>query len=244
MFYNIENLPRFSIFFKLMKKTDNISTHFFNHQNNLINVAEICPATRSLGPGLRSVLWVQGCPFHCDGCIAKDWTQLRDKKLMSVDEVVARLLSNPDITGITFSGGEPMLQAKGLAEIAISAKKQRALNIICFTGYELNHLLNRPPNKGVAELLKTIDVLIDGQYIKELNDNKGLRGSSNQKIHFLTAKLKDFDFEKQIRTNEIQILDGQALLIGVPPKQMLLAFEAAIANLDTFPSRLINYERS
>ncbi len=227
-----------------MKKNTPISTQFFNRQNGLLNVAEISPATRSLGPGLRSVLWVQGCPFHCEGCIAKDWTLLKENKLMTVDEVVGKLLSNPNVTGITFSGGEPMLQAKGLLEVALSAKEQRALNIICFTGYELKHLLNRPPNKWVAELLQTIDVLIDGQYIRNLNDNKGLRGSSNQKVHFFTDRLKNFDFEKHIRTNEIQILDGQALLIGVPPKQMLLAFESAIANLDSFPSRLVDHERA
>ena len=137
-----------------------------------------------------------------------------------------------------------MLQAKGLLKVARLAKKRRPLNIICFTGYEIEHLQTQPPNSSVKEFLQVIDVLIDGQYVRELNDNKGLRGSSNQRIHYLTGKLDGFNFDKQIRTNEIQILDGQALLIGVPPKQILLAFESALANLDKTPSRLINYERS
>ena len=227
-----------------MKKNASDPLKLSHQTGKFINVAEICPATRSLGPGLRSVLWVQGCPFHCEGCIAKDWTALKENKLLSVPEVVDMLLLNPDVSGITFSGGEPMMQAKGLLEVARMAKKRRQLNIICFSGYQIEHLQSRPPNASVKEFLQVIDVLIDGQYIRALNDNRGLRGSSNQRIHYLSGKLLDFDFDNQIRTNEIQILDGQALLVGVPPKQMLLAFESALANLDNTPSRLINYERS
>ena len=227
-----------------MKKNASDPLKLPHQTGKFINVAEICPATRSLGPGLRSVLWVQGCPFHCEGCIAKDWTELKENKLLSVPDIVDMLLLNPDVTGITFSGGEPMLQAKSLLEVARLAKKRRQLNIICFTGYQMEHLKTRPPNLSVKEFMQIIDVLIDGQYIRALNDNRGLRGSSNQRIHYLSGELNDFDFDNQIRTNEIQILDGQALLVGVPPKQILLAFETALANLDKTPSRLINYERS
>jgi len=228
----------------MMKQKFTTPKTFNNLRGDVINVAEICPATRALGPGLRAVLWVQGCPFHCEGCIAKEWITLKENKLLPVEEVVEKLLSIPEVTGITFSGGEPMLQAKGLFEVASLAKQKRKLNIICFTGYEYKHLRTRPPSKWVSRFLETIDVLIDGQYVRALNDNKGMRGSSNQRINFLTDELIGIDFEKQIRTNEIQILEGQALLIGVPPKQMLLAFESALASLDTLPLRLINYERT
>ena len=220
------------------------SMFYQNQSGELINVAEICPATRALGPGLRSVLWVQGCPFNCAGCIAKEWTALKVNKLLTVDQVVDQLLSDSRVAGITVSGGEPMLQARALSQVIRFARERRKLNIICFTGYQLEHLRQRPPNQWVSSFLETVDVLIDGQYVRELNDNTGLRGSSNQRIHFLTQELFGIDFEKQIRTNEIQILDGQALLIGIPPKEILMAFDAALASLNEVPARLVENERS
>lgn len=52
---------------------ENVGFQWNGHLNGMINVAEICLGTRALGPGLRSALWVQGCPFRCPGCVAPDW---------------------------------------------------------------------------------------------------------------------------------------------------------------------------
>jgi anaerobic ribonucleoside-triphosphate reductase activating protein len=190
----------------------------------LLNIAHICSATKALGPGLRAVVWVQGCCFRCSGCIAPEWIPYRIANLVSPEFLAEKLLANPAIEGLTFSGGEPMLQAAGLAMLAQIARKKRDISIICYTGFTLEQLQQNPPGPGVSGLLSEVDVLIDGLYIAALNDNRGLRGSVNQRVHFLSDRLKGFDFENCPRTMEIHISGGEALLVGIPSKAGLTAF--------------------
>jgi len=187
----------------------------------LINIAATCVGTRALGPGLRSVVWVQGCPFRCSGCLSPQWIPIRNARLVPIDILVEELLINPLVDGLTLSGGEPFLQAAALSELVRQARKQRELSLICFTGYQLADLRNMTAVKGVEDLLSMIDVLIDGPYIAELDDNRGMRGSSNQVIHHLTDRLKDYNFETQPRQAEIRISDGDMLFVGVPPQGII-----------------------
>lgn len=196
--------------------------------SQLINVAAVCTATRALGPGLRAVVWVQGCAFHCPGCIAPDWIAIRPARLVPPELLAAELLANPEITGLTFSGGEPMLQAAALARLARLAKAQRNLDIICFTGFVREPLEANPPVPGVWDLLEQVDVLIDGPYIQRMNDNTGLRGSRNQRVHYLTNRLTHYDLTRAPRQAEVQISDGHALLVGVPPHRVGEAYNRAI----------------
>jgi anaerobic ribonucleoside-triphosphate reductase activating protein len=214
-----------------------------NQKNFILNVAAVCSATHTLGPGLRAVVWVQGCPFHCQGCVAPDWIPFKPARLVDVEELVDELLSNPNVSGLTFSGGEPMKQAAGLAAVAQLARQRRELDIICFTGYKLEKLLKLPLDPAVQELLAQVDVLIDGSYIARLNDNKGLRGSSNQRIHHLSLRLKNFDFENTTRQVEMQIADGQILMVGVPPKGMDVALKEAVNTVQQKGLDLVKYER-
>ncbi len=190
----------------------------------LLNVAATTRSTRSLGPGERAVVWVQGCPFHCHGCIAPDWIPFRPARLISPEELADELLASPAVTGLTFSGGEPMQQAAGLAALAQIARERRDLDIICFTGYRLEHLLSDPPSGDVTNLLGQIDVLIDGPYIPSRNDGLGLRGSSNQRIIHLTSRLTAFNLEASPRQVEIHVEDGGLAVIGIPP----LAFQSTL----------------
>lgn len=212
-------------------------------RSDVLNVAAVCPATRSLGPGLRAVVWVQGCFFHCPGCVAPDWIPIRPARMVKLDELVEELLADPSVTGLTFSGGEPMLQAAGLARLARLARQARDLDIICFSGFTLAHLRRVPPGPGVEDLLEQVDVLIDGPYIEQLNDNRGLRGSSNQQIHYLTDRLKGYDLAAQPRRAEIRIEDDEAMLVGVPPVRLKDAFNQAVEQAARLKERLLNYER-
>lgn len=142
------------------------------------------------------------------------------------DEIIERVLFD-NITGLTFSGGEPMEQAEGLAEVARLARQRRDIDIICFTGYQYERLLKNPPNKSVGELLAEIDVLIDGPFIQALNDSIGLRGSSNQRVIHLTSKLKEHDFESYTRKVEIRVTDGELAFIGIPTPGIVSAMERA-----------------
>ncbi|HET9590991.1 MAG TPA: 4Fe-4S single cluster domain-containing protein, partial [Anaerolineales bacterium] len=98
-------------------------------RSKILNIASFSTQTRALGPGLRAVVWVQGCPFHCRGCIAPEWIPFQPAVQMTPRELVDRLLV-ADISGLTFSGGEPMEQAAGLAEVARLVKDRREVDII------------------------------------------------------------------------------------------------------------------
>lgn len=200
-----------------------------------LQIAETCAGTRALGPGLRSVAWVQGCPFRCAGCIAPDWTPSQPARAVAPDELAAELLAHPAVTGFTFSGGEPMSQAAGLAEVITIARRQRQLTLICFTGYRLAELLDRPPDPGVADLLAQTDVLIDGRYVAARNDGQGLRGSANQRVHFLTGRLKHAESEltEGRRRSEIRLRGRSALLVGVPGPGVSAAFDRATETVAT-----------
>ena len=193
-----------------------------------LRVAETCAATRALGPGLRSVAWVQGCPFRCRGCLAPDWIPAdAPAREVRPADLAAELLAHPGVTGITFSGGEPMAQAAGLAEVIAIARRERDLTLICFTGYRLAELRERPPGAGVAELLARTDVLIDGRYVAQRNDGHGLRGSSNQQVHMLTGRLAHAagELAQGPRSTEIRVRERSALLVGVPSTAVAEMFD-------------------
>ena len=69
------------------------------------------------GPGIRAVVWVQGCPFRCEGCFNERFLPFSPAQQVSVSELAGTILSLPGIDGVTFSGGEPFAQAGPLAEL-------------------------------------------------------------------------------------------------------------------------------
>lgn len=184
--------------------------------------------TRALGPGLRSVVWVQGCPFRCAGCIAPDWIPLAGGRRVPVTDLAAELLADPQVAGLTFSGGEPMLQAGPLADLARRARGERDLTLIVFTGFRLAELRRQPPGPGVPDLLGQADVVIDGRYVASRNDGRGLRGSDNQRVHLLTGRLAGSYAELVAgpRRTEIRLRPASALLVGVPAASAAHAFAA------------------
>lgn len=184
----------------------------------LLNIAEICPVTKTLGPGQRFAIWVQGCCFTCRNCISPDWVPIKEVTLLQPEKLANLILSTPGTQGVTISGGEPMLQAAALLELLVMLKQQKDLSVICFTGFTLEQLRDKS-NSHINGMLEIIDVLIDGQYIPELNDNQGWRGSSNQVVHFLTPRYQAETslFRERKRDIEIHLQNDSALMVGIPP---------------------------
>jgi anaerobic ribonucleoside-triphosphate reductase activating protein len=198
-----------------------------NHNGLILLLAAEKIGTFALGPGYRAAIWVQGCPFHCQGCISPEWT-LPGGYPVQVDQLTDKILANPQIEGITFSGGEPMQQAQPLAELARKIRlKKPELNVICFTGYRYEQL-RKGSNDGVQQLLGQVDLLIDGPYIASKNDDMGLRGSSNQRMIHLTNRLLDNELGNSPRKIEVMLNDGDAFIVGVPPKRFALAWQRAM----------------
>jgi len=173
-----------------------------------------------LGPGLRYVIWTQGCPFHCAECATPDSRPITNDKEVSTIVLARDILSQPNIKGITISGGEPFLQAASLANLLTIVLNERPeLTVIVYTGYQIEDL------KGAASeaLLAHTDLLIDGPYRQELNDNQGLRGSSNQRLHFLTPRLLPWkeELNRGKRKVEFHVQNDRIKAYGIPSHRMI-----------------------
>lgn len=184
----------------------------------LLNIAEFCSSTRALGPGLRAAVWVQGCPIGCKNCIAPDWIPFKKAYLLTPQEAGDRLLQNPDIEGITISGGEPMMQAEGLTAMVRFIRERRRINVICFTGFRYEALLKWDQAKKIHGFLREIDVLVDGPYIEALNNGLTFAGSSNQRVLELSHEKVLSNRKWTPRQMEIHLRDRNILYVGVPPK--------------------------
>jgi anaerobic ribonucleoside-triphosphate reductase activating protein len=186
-----------------------------------INVAAVLENTSALGPGIRNAIWLQGCPFHCPGCISPNWIPDKRSAIVHPSALIDSLFKNSYVRGLTISGGEPFFQPNGLNSLVNEFRRLRPEGtIIVFTGYTLSKLLKMPKTNLVEETLSKIDLLVDGPYIKELNNNKGLRGSSNQNFHRFSDRFSGIDFEVLDRVNEIFFRDGYVQLSGVPDKSI------------------------
>jgi anaerobic ribonucleoside-triphosphate reductase activating protein len=170
---------------------------------------------------------------------------MKPAHLISPGALAEQLLSNAEVTGLTISGGEPMLQADPLSRLVYEMRKIRPVNVICFSGYQLEQLRKAPPGPGVYNLLECIDVLIDGPYISRLNDDRGVRGSSNQRIHYLTDQLKGTNLEESPRKVEIMVHDGHAMLVGVPTRSLLNGLSLAMQRVQNLAGEgMLGYERA
>lgn len=154
----------------------------------LINLAAFLPTSRVNGPGLRAVVWVQGCPRRCPGCFNQAMQEFRDNQPVPVTELAERILAVTGITGVTFSGGEPFAQADALAELAERLRRQ-GLDIVIFTGYTQAEL-TAGQNPDWHRLLAVTDLLIAGPFERERPSQQYLLGSANQELLFLTDRLK------------------------------------------------------
>ena len=144
----------------------------------------------------------------------------RDKEVPIIS-IAQDILAQPVIKGITISGGEPFLQAESLFNLLkIVLKERPELTVIVYTGYQIENLI-WPES---VELLAQVDLLIDGPYRPELNDDRGLRGSFNQRLHFLTSRLlpwKD-ELENGKRKVEYHIQNNRIKAFGIPSRRMII----------------------
>ena len=143
------------------------------------------------GPGLRAVLWTQGCAHHCHGCQNPQTWDFEGGGLVPIDMVLEAIDELEYQTGLTFSGGDPMYQPEACCEIAEYARG-RGLNIWVYTGFTFEQILKMAEKKPIyRKFLETIDVLVDGKFkMRERNLSLLFRGSSNQRLIDVKASLK------------------------------------------------------
>ena len=151
------------------------------------------------GPGLRAVLWTQGCGHHCKNCQNPQTWDFEGGGLVPIDMVLSAIDELEYHTGLTFSGGDPMYQPEACNIIAEYAKN-KGLNIWVYTGFTYEQLQKLAEKKPVyKEFLSKIDVLVDGRFISSERDLSLLfRGSRNQRL---------IDVQKTLSTGEIVLLN-------------------------------------
>lgn len=133
------------------------------------------------GPGYRMAVFVQGCPHGCPGCHNPKTHDPAGGYLADTDAIIAKLGKNPLVRGVTLTGGEPMMQAAALCEIAAAAQV-KGMSVWCYTGYTLEALA-KERNADRMRLLGLVDVLVDGPYIaRERSLDLLYCGSRNQRL--------------------------------------------------------------
>ena len=139
------------------------------------------------GPGLRYVIFTQGCPHACPGCHNPETHDFAGGAEIDSDVLAADILKNPLLSGVTFSGGEPFCQAEGLCAVADALGGQKRL--MAYTGYTFEQLLTLP-DPFVLRLLSQLDLLVDGRFVEaERNISLRFRGSENQRVLDVPASL-------------------------------------------------------
>lgn len=151
------------------------------------------------GPGLRFVLFVQGCPHRCAGCHNPETHDPNGGHADSTAHIWDLVCENPLLQGITFSGGEPFCQAGALSAIGRAAK-EAGLDVMTYSGYTFEQLLDMAKeDSDIHDLLAVTDYLVDGPYVESKRDlNLTFRGSSNQRILQITCYPNTTDYQKPV----------------------------------------------
>ena len=140
------------------------------------------------GEGVRTVIWTQGCSHYCKGCHNPETWSFEDGYLVDVDSVIKEIDSYSFQDGITLSGGDPFYQIDACTLIAKHCKDKN-LNVWCYTGFLYEDLIK---DEKALELLKNIDVLVDGPFVlSERSLDLQFKGSSNQRIIDVPNSLKE-----------------------------------------------------
>ena len=124
------------------------------------------------GPGVRTVVFFQGCDLRCKGCQNPSTWEMKNGTEMTTDELVTLIKKGVANKKVTFSGGEPLMQVEALIDIV---KKLNGFDIAVYTGHEFD--------EAPQELLDNITYIKTGSFKEELKSTvKPYVGSANQEF--------------------------------------------------------------
>jgi len=190
---------------------------------NFLRIYAVLPRTLALGPFLRFAVWVQGCNRECPWCMTPDARPCDQGTVADTGSLARQIIADSCIKGMTISGGEPFLQPGALSRLIDSVRRERDMGVIVYTGFMLEEL-RLSKDQNIRGLLDRTDLLIDGPYIRELDDGLSLRGSSNQNICLMTgryAKVAGKYYGQSRRKVELHLLKNEIFLAGIPGPEML-----------------------
>jgi len=183
-----------------------------------LRLAGWLPASRANGPGVRAVLWLQGCTLGCEGCFNPEMRSPHGGELLSVDAVFGHILALGDaIEGISLSGGEPLQQLDALLALLRRVRQETSLSVLVFTGYTWDEVQAMP---DATALLQCVDVLIAGRYVASQRVGLGMIGSANQTVHLLTERYTLDDVRSVPQAEVIITEKGELVVSGIDPLEM------------------------
>ena len=149
-----------------------------------MNYAKIRKLDVTNGPGIRTTLFVSGCTHNCEGCFNKEQQDFNygNKFTKETEDEFIQLTKNKQIKGVNILGGEPMQQIMDdtLLNLLKRIKLETDKTIWLWSGYTFEEIVNNPKR---LEILREVDVLIDGKFQADKRDIMlKYRGSSNQRV--------------------------------------------------------------
>lgn len=163
-----------------------------------MNYAQIRKYDIANGPGVRTTIFLTGCTLNCKNCFNKEYQNFHFGKVFDEKafEEVMDCLSDANISGLSVLGGEPFDNLAGLREFITKVRANSEKDIWIYSGYTFEELLEKD---GAMDVLKNIDVLVDGRFVEDLKDLKlKFRGSSNQRI---------IDMKRTLEEDRILLMD-------------------------------------
>jgi anaerobic ribonucleoside-triphosphate reductase activating protein len=152
-----------------------------------IRIAGFLERSTVNGPGVRSVIWVQGCPLRCEGCFNPALQDPGGGTVTDTGRLFKAIESVDGTDGVTFSGGEPFAQAKALAELA-GRVHNRGMTVVTFSGYRYEDLKTGDCLQW-QRLLEETDLLVSGPFIRGIPAIHPLTGSGNQEVRYLSGRI-------------------------------------------------------
>lgn len=153
----------------------------------MISVLSIVEDTMVDGPGMRTSIYCAGCPNACPGCHNPQSWDIASGTMMTVADIMQVVEADP-FANVTFSGGDPMYQPEGFADLAEAIRERTDKTIWCFSGFTFEAIMGSPRRR---RLLERLDVLVDGPFVQRLRDERlRFRGSANQRVIDVPASLR------------------------------------------------------
>lgn len=166
-------------------------------KDELLRVAGVIDESIVDGPGIRFVIFTQGCPHNCPGCHNPQTHDFSGGESVHLSRLYEDIMENPLVSGVTLSGGEPFCQSEPLAELAQELKRH-GKHIMAYTGYTWEQLRDKH-DAAIERLLAQCDILVDGRFIESQKDMAlRFRGSKNQRL---------IDVQKSLREDHVVLAE-------------------------------------
>lgn len=215
-----------------------------------IDISRLHFPVTTLGPGRRIGIWMQGCSIRCPGCISAD-TWAAGKGAITLSELIDRVAPWFDSAdGVTISGGEPFDQPEALLALLSELRRRSPADILVFTGHARERVESVLCN---AEGL--IDALVSDPFDMQTPQSLALRGSDNQRLHFLTElgrqRFESYDRKIDTADRRLDLMmdeDGQFWMAGIPQREDIERLESLLATaghkITTTQARIIEGQKA